>query len=171
MRSERKGCQPSEPTLEPAANSPDSASAEPEPKPNIAPEAVLERRDDDAVNHDEPVLILSRWDVPWAPSDPDASFKADVALYGRLDPLATLEGLSRNIDVPVGALARSVLAKYATSGSGAALELGPTAIEQLSSFIDTAEAAGTDEARLAAYESLRQFISWLRLPIDQPDTY
>jgi len=169
--SDRKGCQPSEPTLERGANSPDSASAAPEPNPNIAPEAVLERRDDDAVNHDEPVLTLTRWDGPWAPDDPGANFKADVALYSRLDPLTTLEGLSRNIDVPVGALARYVLAKYATTGSGAALELGPTAIKQLASFIDTAEAAGTDEARFAAYHSLRQFISWLRLPIDEPDTY
>jgi hypothetical protein len=121
--------------------------------------------------NDQPVITLSRWDGPWAADDPDANFKADVALYGRLDPLATLEGLSRNIDVPVGALARYVLAKFATSGSGAALELGPSAIKQLASFVDTAEAAGTDDARLAAYQSLRQFISWLRLPVDQPDTY
>jgi Family of unknown function (DUF6027) len=120
---------------------------------------------------DDPVITLSRWEGPWEPDDPDANFKADVALYGRLDPLATLEGLSRNIDVPVGALARYVLAKFATSGSGAALELGPSAIKQLASFIDQAEAAGTDETRLAAYHSLRQFISWLRLPIDDPDTY
>jgi Family of unknown function (DUF6027) len=120
---------------------------------------------------DEPIITLSRWDGPWPADDPDANFKADVALYGKLDPLATLEGLSRNLDVPVGALARYVLAKFATSGSGAALELGPSAIKQLASFIDTAQAAGTDEAKLAAYDALRQFISWLRLPIDERDTY
>ena len=120
---------------------------------------------------EDPTITLTRWDGPWAADDPDANFKADVALYGKLDPLATLEGLSRNIDVPVGALARYVLAKFASSGSGAALELGPSPIKQLASFIDTAEAAGTDQARLAAYDSLRQFISWLRLPIDEPDTY
>jgi hypothetical protein len=120
---------------------------------------------------DDPVITLSRWDGRWAPDDPDANFKADVALYGRLDPLATLKGLSRNLDVPVGALARYVLARFATSGSGAALELGPSAIRQLAGFIHRAEVAGTDEARLAAYHSLREFISWLRLPIDDPDTY
>ena len=120
---------------------------------------------------EDPTITLTRWDGPWAADDPDANFKADVALYGKLDPLATLEGLSRNIDVPVGALARYVLAKFASSGSGAALELGPSAIKQLAAFIDAAEATGTDEARLAAYDSLRQFISWLRLPIDEPDTY
>ena len=119
----------------------------------------------------DPTITLTRWDGPWPPDDPDANFKSDVALYGNLDPLATLEGLSRNLDIPVGALARYVLAKFATSGSGAALELGPSAIKQLSGFIDAAEATDTDEARLAAYDALRQYISWLRLPIDQPDTY
>ena len=120
---------------------------------------------------EDPTITLSRWDGPWAADDPDANFKADVALYGRLDPLTTLEGLSRNLDIPVGALARYVLAKFATSGSGAALELGPSAITQLGNFIDAAEAAGTDEARLAGYQALRQFISWLRLPLDDPETY
>jgi hypothetical protein len=32
-----------------------------------------------------------------------------------------------------------------------------------------AEAAGTDEDRLAAYDQLRQMLSWLRLPLVDPD--
>ena len=120
---------------------------------------------------DAPVIELVAWDGPWPDDDPDANFKREVALYSKLDPLATIERLGANIDVPVGALARYVLAKFATSGSGALLELGPQAITKLSSFIDEAEAAGTDEARLAAYDSLRQFISWLRYPLDNPEVY
>jgi Family of unknown function (DUF6027) len=119
----------------------------------------------------DPIVTLTRWDGPWAADDPDANFKADVALYGKLDPLVTLEGLSRNLNVPVGALARYVLAKFATSGSGAALELGPSVVHQLAGFVDEAEAAATDEARLTAYDGLRRVISWLRLPYDQPDVY
>lgn len=120
---------------------------------------------------DAPVIELVAWDGPWPDDDPDANFKREVALYSKLDPLATIERLGANIDVPVGALARYVLAKFATSGSGALLELGPQAITKLSSFVDEAEAAGTDEARLAAYDSLRQFISWLRYPLDNPEVY
>jgi hypothetical protein len=120
---------------------------------------------------DAPTITLDRWDGPWPADDPDANFKTDVALYNRLDPLTTLQGLSRNLDIPLGALVRYVLAKFATGGSGAALELGPVAVTKLASFVDTAEAAGTDEARLAAYEGLRGYISWLRLPYDEPDVY
>ena len=109
---------------------------------------------------DAPVIELVAWDGPWADDDPDANFKREVALYGKLDPLATISRLGANIDVPVGAIARYVLAKFATSGSGALLELGPQAINKLASFVDEAEAAGTVEARLAAYDALRQFISW-----------
>ena len=118
-----------------------------------------------------PVVELIPWDGPWPADDPDANFKRDVALYSKLDPLATLETLGKNIDVPVGALARYVLAKFATSGSGALLELGPQAIRQLASFIDEAEATATDEARLAAYESLKQYVAWLRYPLDHPEVY
>jgi hypothetical protein len=120
---------------------------------------------------DAPVIELVAWDGPWADDDPDANFKREVALYGKLDPLATISRLGANIDVPVGAIARYVLAKFATSGSGALLELGPQAINKLASFVDEAEAAGTDEARLAAYDALRQFISWLRYPLDNPEVY
>jgi len=120
---------------------------------------------------DAPVIELVAWDGPWPDDDPDANFKREVALYSKLDPLATISRLGANIDVPVGALARYVLAKFATSGSGALLELGPQAITKLASFVDEAEAAGTDEARLAAYDGLRQFISWLRYPLDNPEVY
>jgi len=114
---------------------------------------------------------LERYEGPWADDDPDANFKADVALYANVDPLSTITNLSRAIDVPVGALCRYVLAKWATGGSGGLLELGPTMTRRLAAVCDEADAAGTDEARLAAYAQLRDMIMWLRHPLDEPDVY
>ena len=111
------------------------------------------------------VVTLERWTGPWPDDDPDANLKADVALYANVDPLSTIANLAANVDVPVGALCRYVLAKWATGGSGGLLELGPTMVNRLAAVCDDAEAAGTDAARLAAYDQLRQMIEWLRLPL------
>ena len=117
------------------------------------------------------VIRLERWDGPYDDDDPDANFKADVAAYSLLDPLTTLTTLSRNIDVPVGALARYVLAKWVTGGSEALLELGPSTVRRMATLCQQAEAEGTDAARLAAYEQLRAIVSWLEVPLDEPDSY
>jgi hypothetical protein len=116
-------------------------------------------------------IELIAWDGPWRDDDPDANFKADVALYSHVDPLTTLRNLSRALDVPVGALCHYVLAKWASQGSGGLLELGPTMTRRLAAICDEAEAAGTDEARLAAYGSLRGLVSWLTYPLDHPEVY
>jgi hypothetical protein len=108
---------------------------------------------------------------PWAPDDPDANFKADVALYARADPMATLRALGRAVGVPVGAIVRYVLARYATSGSGGLLELGPSMVHRLWEPIAVAEQHGTNDARLAAYDQLRQMISWLHLPLTDSAGY
>ena len=113
----------------------------------------------------EPVVRLERWQGPWPPDDPDANFKSDVALYALLDPLSTVTNLGRALDIPVGALCRYVLAKWATGGSGGLLELGPTMVGRLWDVCATAEREGTDAARLAAYHQLRQMLDWLRLPL------
>ena len=120
---------------------------------------------------DEPVVRLERWQGPWPPDDPDANFKADVALYSLLDPLSTITNLSRALDVPVGAVCRYVLAKWATGGSGGLLEIGPTMVGRLWEACAAAEAAGTDAARLAAYDQLRQMLDWLRLPLTEDRGY
>jgi hypothetical protein len=120
---------------------------------------------------DEPTIRLVHFTGPWPDDDPDANFKSDVALYSLLDPLGTIGGLSRNLDIPVGAICRYVLAKWATGGSGGLLELGPTMTRRLTAICDEAEAVDTDEARLAAYDQLRQILSWLRVPLDRPETY
>ncbi len=119
----------------------------------------------------DPLVELTSWTGPWEDDDPDANLKADIALYAVLDPLKTLTGLSNHTNIPVGALARYVLAKYATSGSGGLLEIGPTMVHRLAEPIEKAEAEDTDEARLAAYQQLRQMVSWLRFPLEHPEVY
>ncbi len=114
----------------------------------------------------EPSIELVRWAGPWADDDPDANFKADVALYTMLDPLETLETLSTSTDIPVGALVRYVLARWASAGSEALLSAGPSIVERMWSTFEEAEQTGTTEARLAAYEVVRQMVSWLRAPLD-----
>jgi hypothetical protein len=123
------------------------------------------------VDDTDRAIVLEGWTGPWAPDDPDANFKADVALYALVDPLSTIRNLSRALDVPVGAVCHYVLAKWATGGSGGLLELGPTTTRRLAALCDDAEAVGTDDARLDAYRALRDQLSWLRLPLDQPDVY
>lgn len=113
----------------------------------------------------QPVVRLQPWTGPWPEDDPDANFKAEVALYSLVDPLTTIEGLSANIGVPVGALCRYVLARWASGGSGGLLELGPSMVQRLWEVCERAEGDGTDEGRLAAYDQLRQMLSWLRLPL------
>ena len=116
-------------------------------------------------------IVLEQWTGPWAADDPDSNYKAEIALYSVQDPLQTLRRLGDAIGVPVGAIARYVLARYATSGSGGLLELGPSMVHRLWEPVDAAESEGTDEARLAAYEQLRQMISWLRLPLVEEAGY
>lgn len=116
-------------------------------------------------------LVLERWRGPWDDDDPNASFKADVALHASLDPVATLRGLAQVTGVPVGALAHYVLARYATAGSGGLLELGETMVERLWAPLAVADEIGTDEARLEAYETVRALVSWLRVPLESDGGY
>jgi hypothetical protein len=116
----------------------------------------------------DPTVALERWDGTWGAGDPFAGLKADVAAYTHLDPLATLRGLSDASGVPVGALVRYVLARWASGGNEALLELGVSGVDHLARAVDEAEAAGTDAARLRAYEVIREVVGWLRagLPED-----
>ena len=118
---------------------------------------------------DAPVVRLEAWTGPWADDDRDANFKADIATYAHVDPLTTVTNLAEAIDVPVGAIVRYVLARWATEGSGGLLELGPHMVHRLAALVDAAEHAGTDEARLDAYAQLRDIIRWLAFPLDHPD--
>lgn len=123
------------------------------------------------MTNDAVTVRLEPWTGPWPDDDPDANFKSDIASYSNLDPLATIRTLSTSIDVPIGAVVHYVLAKWATEGSGGLLELGPRMARRLREPFDRAEAAGTDRARLDAYHEVRQIVSWLNIPLDDPETY
>jgi hypothetical protein len=110
----------------------------------------------------DPVVTLERWNEGWDEDDPDANFKTDVALYTRLDPLATISVMSERLAIPVGALCRYVLARWATGGADAALEIGPSTVDRMWQACADADETGTDEAKLTAYAHLRDMLSWLR---------
>ena len=114
----------------------------------------------------DPLIELSRWDGPWSADDPDANFKADVALYSNLQPLETLQSVSERSGIPVGALARYILARWASAGSESLLYAGPSALKRMWEQFCQAEELDTAEARLAAYEVVRQMMAWLLSPLD-----
>jgi hypothetical protein len=118
-----------------------------------------------------PVVRLEPWTGPWRDDDKDANLKADVALYAKVDPLRTVRGLASSTDIPEGAIVRWVLARWASEGASGLLELGPTMTRRLHRVCTDAEAADTDEARLAAYHQLRQMLSWLHHPLEHPEVY
>ncbi|MCA9918691.1 MAG: hypothetical protein KC445_12105 [Anaerolineales bacterium] len=113
------------------------------------------------------MIELKPYEDSWEADDPHANFKEEVALYSVADPLPTLKNLSKDTGIPVPALIRYILVKYTASGSDAVLAMTPFALRQMQDHITNAESAAIDEARLAAYEALRQMIHWLTLgPID-----
>ena len=114
-------------------------------------------------------LDLIPYTNAWSDDDPDAGFRSMVAMFSGIDPMPTLERLSRNKDIPVGALARFILARYSASGSEALMEIGPRVLGQMNEIIQKAEEEATDTARLEAYQSLTGVISWLNIPLTDPD--
>jgi len=128
--------------------------------------------DNDPVeSNDASIVRLDPWTGPWPDDDKDANLKHDVALYAKVDPLRTVRGLSANTNIPEGAIVRWVLARWASEGASGLLELGPTMTRRLNAVCTEAEAADTDEARIAAYHQLRQMLSWLQYPLDHPEVY
>lgn len=123
------------------------------------------------VSDSDQAVWLQRWEGPWDEDDPDANFKADVAAYGLLDPMVTVRGMSESLGIPPGAIVRYVMAKWATSGSGGLMEVGPHMVNQLWEPVERAETAGCDEQRLEAYHQLRHMVSWLKFPLDHPEVY
>lgn len=114
-----------------------------------------------------PAVVLEPYLGPWPDDDRDANFKREVREYTREDPWPTLEALSRGTGIPAGALVRYVLVKWTAEGSEALLAMGPRMVRRLNAVVDAAEAEGTDEARLRAYEQLRQMLGWLALPLQE----
>jgi hypothetical protein len=120
---------------------------------------------------DDPVdlhrIAEGPWRGEWDDDDPDANLKRDVAERTRTDPMQTLATLSASTQIPVEVLARYVLARWASEGSDALLDLGPRTVERMWAVVAQAEAADTDAARLEAYDVLRQMVSWLRAPLEE----
>lgn len=112
-------------------------------------------------------MELYPYTASWEENDPHANFKADVALYTVVDPIPTIEGLSRHTGIPIPCLIRYVLVKYSASNADALLAMGPLVVHQMEQLIATAEAEGSNEARLKAYDALRQIISWLRVGLGE----
>jgi hypothetical protein len=110
---------------------------------------------------EEPVVRLVRWDGPWPEDDPDANLKVDVASYAELDPLSTLRTLSSGTGIPVGALVRYIVARWASGGSEGLLALGPDTVGRLRAVVDDADRADDDAGRLAVYERLGEMVRWL----------
>ncbi len=111
-------------------------------------------------------IALSIYEGPWSPDDKDANFKQEVAQYSHVDPMPTLDTMSKNLNIPAGALVRYILVRWATSGSAGLLDIGPTVVRQMGDVVGQAESVGTDEAFLDAYHRLAQIISWLQVPLD-----
>jgi hypothetical protein len=124
------------------------------------------------MTHEEaaPEVRLERFVAEPHPDDPFADLKADVAAYSLLDPLETLRGLAEASGVPVGALARYVLARWASGGSEGLLELGTSGVDHLWRVVEEAEATGTDAARLEAWSAVRDVVRWLRAGAEEPPT-
>jgi len=111
-------------------------------------------------------ITLEEYHGTWEPGDPDAKFRREMTAHCAIDPMPTLEGMSESLDIPVGAIARYILVKWATSGSEGLMEIGPRVVWQMAGIVQKAEAAGTAEARLKAYHGLADIIRWLAVPIE-----
>ena len=116
-------------------------------------------------------IELEIYDVEIRPDDKDANFKQEMVLYSHVDPLKTLSGLSTAIGVPEGAIARYVLAKWASEGAAGILEVGPSMVKKLNKICRDAEISGDDQKRLLAFNEVSQIISWLNYPLDNPAVY
>jgi hypothetical protein len=112
-------------------------------------------------------LVLERWTGPVADEDPHANFKREVAASALVDPLPTLQNLADYVGLSLGAVARHALVKWVSAGSDALLEVGPSWVRRLVEPLERAEVAGTDEARLGAYEELRGLLGWLAAGLDE----
>ena len=112
-------------------------------------------------------VSLECWTGPIADDDPHGNFKRDVAAGAPADPLPTLQNLADYVGLPIGAVVRHALVKWVSAGSEALLEVGPVWVRRLAEPVDRAEAAGTDDARLAAYVELRGLLRWLAAGLDE----
>ena len=60
----------------------------------------------------KPHVVLEKYIWDDDPSDKDANFKRDVVLYTQENPMPTVSRISRNLNIPEGAIIRYVLCKW-----------------------------------------------------------
>lgn len=111
-------------------------------------------------------MELPPYTQTWPDDDPDATFKAQVREYSRNDPFTTLNRLSENTGIPVESLVRYILVRWTAAGSEALMALGPRILDEMWEVATTAEQDGSDAAKIAAFDKLRNMLSWLRAPFD-----
>ncbi len=114
-------------------------------------------------------LTLEPLAGPWPDDDPHANFKQEVATVGLADPLQTFTALSAETGIPVGALVRYVMAKWAAEGSEALLAVGPRVVQRLAGYAADVRVATDDAARDAALDRLLGLVDWLALPLAAAD--
>ena len=114
-------------------------------------------------------ITLETYDAPQTRDDKDYNFKQEVAQCCLIDPMPTLDRMSGNLDIPVGAIVRYILSRWASSGSAGLMEIGPRVVTQMTEVVDEAGSAGTDEAKVAAFHRLAPIISWLRVPLENSE--
>lgn len=117
----------------------------------------------------EPVLRLVQWQPAPSPGDPDDGYRQAVAGSALVDPVATLVAAGRTLGIPAGALARHVLAEWASAGSSALLAAGPDVVAQLVEAARAVDEAPQGYARDEAWHALRGRIEWLAHGLEHPD--
>ena len=110
-------------------------------------------------------MVLSRFTGP-IPSGVKGRFQQLVADYTLLDPMPTLERLSRSQGIPVGALAKFILVRYCNSGSETLLEIGPEVVRDMLTIVEEASSVGSESTKIVAFEKLQGMIRWLAEPIN-----
>ncbi len=106
-------------------------------------------------------IELRPYDWAYDRTDKDANFKQEVVDYTRADPMPAVDAMCQKLDIPVGAIVRYALAKWANSGASSLLELGPQQARHMSDIVRGAEETGEDKERLKALDSLSEIVSRL----------
>jgi len=102
--------------------------------------------------------------------DSHANFRSEVDCYAAADPMPAMRNLSALTGVSIDRLTRYVLVKYAASAADALLSLDPIVFRQMRGHVEQAEREGSDEARLRAYEALKQMVEWLAITEKPPQS-
>jgi 8-oxo-dGTP pyrophosphatase MutT (NUDIX family) len=119
---------------------------------------------------DEPAVRLARWSGPVDETRADAAYLHALAGSSLVDPFATVVAAAGHLGVPVGSLVRHVLAEWASAGSRALLEAGPSVVTELVDAVRALDRAPDDASRDAALARLRGRAEWLAAGLEDADT-